>query len=147
MKIRRSTRKDIRGMLAVAGRLTDWPQPLATELGYEHGFVAMAGNRMIGFVSVTHEEGLPVITYLRVDPARTRQGAGTKLVAAVLDEAKSLGAARVRVQAIGWTRPFNRMYAETLKFYEAQGFRVVKKHPVVVEEADRWRLYTLEKAL
>jgi ribosomal protein S18 acetylase RimI-like enzyme len=145
MKIRPSTRNDIRGMLAVAKMRPAWPQLAAIELYYEHGFVAVEGNRIIGFITCSHEDGIPLVTNLRIDPARGRQGIGSKLIAAVLKEADKLGATSVRVLVMGWTRPFNRMYAETRLFYQALGFKVVKKHPVIKEGGDQWRYYTLEK--
>jgi len=145
MKVRPSTRKDIRGVLAVARKLPDWPQPRVVDLYYEHGFVAVESNKITGFISCSHEDGIPLISHLRIDPAKKRQGIGAKLIAAVMKEADKLGADRVRVLVMGWTRPFNQMYAETRKFYHALGFKVVKKHPIIKEGADQWRFFTLEK--
>ena len=153
MKIRPFTRKDIRGMLAVARKLhPTWIhesrlKSLPVDLHYQHGFVAVDGRKIAGFVSCSSEDGVPRICQLAVDPTMRRQGIGRKLVAAVERDLQKAGAGIVQVMAMGWTRPFSRPHAETRAFYSALGFEVVKKHPIHEEGEDRWRLYTYEKKL
>ena len=153
MEIRPFTRKDIRGMLAVARKLhPTWfhethLKNMPIDLAFQHGFVAVDGSKIVGFVSCSSEDGIPRICRLGVDPAMRRQGLGAKLVAAVEKDVRRAGAGIVQVTAMGWTRPFNRPHSETRAFYKALGFEVVKKHPIHEEGEDRWRLYTLEKKL
>lgn len=140
-------------MLAVARKLhPTWfhethLEHMPIDFRYQQGFVAVDGSKIVGYISCLSEDGVPQIDSLGVDPARRRKGIGSKLVAAAEKEARQAGAGILQVTAMGWTRPFNRPLSETLKFYRALGFRVVKRHPVHEEGADRWRLYTLEKEL
>ena len=153
MKIRSFTRKDVRGMLAVAKKLhPKWfhethLKSMPIDLRYQHGFVAVDGSKIVGFISCSSEDGIPRICKLGVDPAMHRKGTGRKLVAAAEKELRKAGAGILQVMAMGWTRPFYRPYSETCKFYKAMGFKPVKKHPIHEEGEDRWRLYTFEKKL
>jgi len=122
-------------------------ESMPIDLRYQNGFVAVEGSKIIGFISCSSEGGIPRISRLGVDPAMHRKGTGRKLVAAAEKDARKAGAGTFQVMVMGWTRPFNRHYSETRKFYKAMGFKPVKKHPIHVEGEDRWRLYTLEKKL
>ena len=153
MRIRPSTRRDVRGMLAVAKKLhPTWFHEthiidMPIDLQHQHGFVAVDQNKIVGFVSCSSEDGIPYICKLGVDPTMHRKGIGRRLVAAVEEDVRETGAGIVQVTAMGWTRPFNRPYSETRAFYKALGFKVVKKHPIRKQGGDRWRLYTYEKEL
>jgi ribosomal protein S18 acetylase RimI-like enzyme len=146
MKIRAFTRSDVRGMLAVARKLhPKWVhesrlKSLPVDLRYQHGCVAVGGGKIVGFISCSCEDGIPRVTRLGVDPALHRQGIGKALVAAAECDAQGAGADVLQVMAMGWTRPFCRHYADTRAFYKALGFKVVKKHPIHKEGADRWRI-------
>jgi len=153
MKIRPFTRKDVRGMLAVARKLhPTWfhethLEHMPIDFRYQQGFVAVDGSEVVAYISCLSEDGVPQIDSLGVEPTLRRRGIGRKLVAAAEKETLQAGAGILQVMAVGWTRPFNRPLSETLKFYKALGFKVVEKHPVREEGGDRWRLYTLEKGL
>jgi len=153
VRIRPFTRKDIRGILAVARKLHPvWfhethLENMPIDLAYQHGFVAVDGSRIVGFVSCSSDDGIPRISKLGVVPDLHRRGIGRALVTAAEREAQKAGAGLLQVMVMGWTRPFNRPYSETRAFYKALGFRVVKKHPIHEEGGDRWRLYTLEMEL
>ena len=140
-------------MLAVAKKLhPKWfheshIKSMPVDLRCQLGFVAVEESRIVGFVSYSSEDGIPRITRLAVDPGLHRQGIGRRLVAATEHDVKKAGASVLQVDAMGWTRPIARQHTGTMKFYEALGFKVVKKHPVNVEGGDRWRIYTLEKRL
>ena len=151
MKIRPFTRKDIRGMLAVAKKLhPKWIHEtrlknMPIDLCYHHGFVAVDGKKIVGFISCSSEDGIPSIAQLGVDPSMHRKGIGRKLVASAEHEARKAGADALQAMTVGWTRPFYRPYAETCKFYKALGFKAVKKHRIHEEGGDRWRMYTFER--
>ena len=153
MKIRPFTRKDIRGMLAVATKLHPrWLheihlKDMPIDLGFQHGFVALDGSKIVGFISCLSDDGTPSIDSLGVDPALRRQGIGRRPVAAAEKEVRKAGAGLLQVKVMGWTRPYNRDFVETRTFYRALGFEIVKKHPIHEEGPDRWRIYTLEKKL
>jgi len=153
MKIRPFTRKDIRGMLAVAKKLhPTWfhethLEHMSIDFRYQQGFVAVDGSKIVGYISCLSVDGVPRIDSMGVDPALHRKGIGRKLVATLERDLRQAGAGVLQVTAMGWTRPHNRPLSETLKFYQALGFRVVKKHPIHDEGKNRWRLYTLEKDL
>jgi len=124
-----------------ATRLKSMP----VDLRYHHGFVAVDGNKIVGFISCSSEDGIPCISRLGVDPALHRKGIGRKLVAAIEHYVQKAGDNILQVMVMGWTRPFNRDFSETRAFYRALGFKITKKHPVHVDGGDRWRIYTLEK--
>ena len=151
MKIRAFTRKDIQGMLAIAKKLYPkwyhWThlKSMPVDFCCQRGFAAFVQNKIVGFISYSSEDGIPRITRLGVDPALHRKGIGRKLVAATEHDLQKAGAGILQVMAMGWTRPISRPHSDTLKFYKSRGFKIVKKHPVHVEDGDRWRIYTLEK--
>jgi ribosomal protein S18 acetylase RimI-like enzyme len=145
MRIRSFTRRDIRGMLALARKLPEWPQSSPVDLHYARGFVAVEGKSIVGFIACSSEDGVSCIRTLRVDPGRQRQGIGTQLVAAAEGDARKAGAGALRVVVMGWTRPFQRRFSDALEFYKSLGFKTVRKHPTHQEGPDRWRYYTLEK--
>ncbi|MHC4202488.1 MAG: GNAT family N-acetyltransferase [Planctomycetota bacterium] len=153
MKIRPFTRRDVRGMLAVAKKLhPKWfhesrLKSMPVDLHCQRGFAAVEQNKIVGFISYSSEGGVPYIARLGVDPALHRKGIGRKLVAATEHDLHKTGADILQVTAMGWTRPVSRPHSDTLKFYSALGFKPVKKHPIHVEGGERWRLYTLEKKL
>ena len=151
MKIRPFTRRDVRGMLAVARKLhPTWFHETHLEhmpvgFRYQQGFVAVDGSKIAGYISLLSEDGVPRIDSLGVEPTLRRKGIGRKLVTAAEKDVRQAGAGILQVTAMGWTRPFNRPLSETLEFYKALGFKVVTKHPIHDEGGNRWRLYTLEK--
>ncbi len=115
------------------------------DLRCQRGFAAVEQNKIVGFTSYSSEDGIPRITRLCVDPALNRGRIGRRLPTATEHALQKAGAGIRQVMVMGWTRPMSRPHSDTPKLYRALGIKPVKKHPVHVEDGERWRLYTLVK--
>jgi GNAT superfamily N-acetyltransferase len=83
---------------------------------FEPGFVLVAGTPPVGFAHVREVEGDAHLELLAVRRAHGRQGIGTALVRAAMDEARVRGHRRLTLSTyrdVPWNAPF----------YERLGFR------------------------
>ncbi|MBM3269278.1 MAG: GNAT family N-acetyltransferase [Candidatus Sericytochromatia bacterium] len=149
LTLRRGHRAEIPAMLRIARGLPAWftdrgVEHMAVDLRFQHRRVAVAGERIRGFLSYYVKEGDAYIGWLAVDPEMHRSGVGRALVAALEAELAGTGVARLLVETLGDGVDYE-PYARTRAFYRSLGFvdwlRVERDDPECPE------LLTLAKAL
>jgi ribosomal protein S18 acetylase RimI-like enzyme len=145
MRVRKMAPKDRKGILRVAKRLSPtWftskavAYHIPVDVALDKGFVALEGDKIIGFLIYHSAYGEPFISWLGVDPRFQRRGAGTRLIAALENEAISAGAAQLRVETVSSRVPY-RPYEPTRAFYKKMGFRLektLKREPFRLSEPE-----------
>ena len=114
------------------------PDPERSGIDVGNGFVALAGDRVIGACTyIVHSPALVETASLAVHPAYKGKGVGYRLQAARLEEIRRRGFSTVRTET---DRP------ETVAWYKRNfGYREVganpKKHPFSLPDVDRWTVW------
>ena len=117
---------DQAAVVRLAGELDEWfnadgLREIATDLGYQPGFVAEIGGRIIGFAVISAYEAKGRISWLGVQRDRQRMGVGRSLVGAVVSRMAGDGIKEVFVDTLGDSVDYE-PYAKTRAFYRALGF-------------------------
>ncbi len=115
--------------------------PERSPIDVGNGFVALAGDRVIGACTyIVHSSALVETASLAVHPAYKGKGIGYRLQAARLEEIRRRGFSKVRTET---DRP------ETIAWYKRSfGYREVgtnpKKHVFGLSDVDHWTVLELD---
>ena len=147
--IRKMVQDDLESVMAI---LRSWnmapraptdetPDPERSGIDVGNGFVALAGDRVIGACTyIVHSSALVETASLAVQPAYKGKGIGYRLQAARLEENRRRGFSKVRTET---DRP------ETVAWYKRSfGYREVgtnpKKHDFGLSDVDHWAVLELD---
>jgi GNAT superfamily N-acetyltransferase len=90
------------------------------------GLVALVGERVVGFLTVTRPfPGTPEISWLAVHASHRGRGFGTELVRALSDELRAGGDRLLLVKTLSDRTDPGPEYAQTRGFYLTRGFQPV----------------------
>ena len=120
------------GILTVAEGLPEWfdeharSKSIPIDIRHQEGFVAVSGQRVVGFVTHYVAEGRLHIGWLGVDREFHRQGIGSRLVAAAEMRAQDMGIDELATYTLGESVEYE-PYELTRRFYWKCGFSVYKR--------------------
>lgn len=120
------------GILAIADGLPEWfdetarTKSIPIDMRHQEGFVAVSGQRVVGFVTLYVTEGRLHIGWLGVVRDFHRQGIGTRLLAASEMKARDLGIDELATYTLGDSVDYE-PYDLTRNFYRKHGFSVYKR--------------------
>ena len=120
------------GILAVAEELPEWfdgaarAKSIPVDIRHQEGFVAVSGQKVVGFVTLYVAEGRLHIGWLGVAREYHRQGIGTRLLAAAEMKARDLGIDELATYTLGDSIDYE-SYDLTRNFYWKRGFSVYKR--------------------
>lgn len=119
------------GILTITEGLPEWfdetarSKSIPIDIRHQEGFVAVSGQRVVGFVTLYVAEGQLHIGWLGVDKAFQRRGIGSRLIAAAEMKARDLGIDELATYTLGDSVEYQ-PYEETRHFYWKCGFSVYK---------------------
>jgi GNAT superfamily N-acetyltransferase len=129
MVIRALERKDAEGCDEIIASLPAWfgleegIRECAAAVRSQHGLVALVGEHVVGFLTVTRPyPRTPEISWLAVRASHRGKGLGTDLLRAISDELRSNGDRLLLVKTLSDRTDPGPEYAETRSFYLARGF-------------------------
>ena len=120
------------GILAVVDNLPEWfdetarSRSVPTDIRHQEGFVAVSGQRVVGFVTLYVAEGRLHIGWLGVEKEFQRQGIGSRLLRAVEQKARDLRIDELATYTLGDSVEYQ-PYDVTRSFYWKCGFTVYKR--------------------
>ena len=120
------------GILTITEGLPEWfdeaarSKSIPTDIRHQEGFVAISGQKVVGFVTFYVAEGRLCIGWLGVDKAFQRQGIGSRLIAAAEVKARDLGIDELATYTLGDSVEYQ-PYEETRRIYWKCGFSVYKR--------------------
>ncbi|MDE0043030.1 MAG: GNAT family N-acetyltransferase [Candidatus Poribacteria bacterium] len=124
--------KHLSGILAVAEDLPEWfdetarTKSIPIDIRHQEGFVAVSGQRVVGFLTLFTAEGRLHIGWLAVARDFHRQGIGTRLLTAAEIRARELGIDEFATYTLGDSVDYE-PYDLTRNFYRKHGFSVYKR--------------------
>lgn len=132
LSFRPKREEDYTGLLEVARALPEWFTPeglaeMAWDVKLQGGFVAIDGNKIVGFITYASSSDAPVgdvveLTWIGVRPEYQHQGVGKRLLRS-LEERLIAQAIRVlQVSTLAESVVYE-PYARTRAFYRANGFQ------------------------
>lgn len=130
-RTRRKTERDLKSILAVARALPEWfdkdarLRALPVDVRHQQGYVAVAGRRVVGFMTFYVAEGRLQIGWLGVRPEFHRRGVGTALLKCAEREAANRGVSELSVYTLGAGVDY-KPYEATRAFYFRNGFEVYR---------------------
>ena len=151
--IRPKAPSDDAASLDLARSLPRWFTPqgireIAEDVKTHHGFVAVSGGRVVGFVTwAGTAPGIANLSWMAVRESVQHTGIGTRLLAALETELRARGCRFLEVSTVADSVEYE-PYAETRHFYRSRGFvdhRVDAKF--FGEGEDRYDRLLLRKAL
>ncbi len=107
---------------------------LGREIRFHSGYVAIVGQRVVGFLAFNVMEGAAQIQWLGVVEEYQRRGIGRKLVNKVVDDLKRAGLREVFVHTLGDSVAYE-PYARTRAFWRAMNF---VEHQRIRQENPGW---------
>lgn len=124
--IRRYDEQDVKKIVDIAEVLPEWftdngIKKMQIDLHYHHGFVALKGPEVVGFLSFFVTEGVGHIGWLGISPELHRHGIGRELVEQLASELKGDGITEIHVSTLGDSVDYW-PYEGTRAFYSAMGF-------------------------
>ena len=120
------------GVLAIAENLPEWfdesarSKAVPTDIRHQLGFVAVSGQRVVGFLTLYVTEGRLHIGWLAVEKGSQRQGLGGRLLEAAETKAREMGIDEVATYTLGESVAYQ-PYEVTRNFYWKHGFSVYKR--------------------
>ena len=120
------------GILAVAENLPEWfdetarTKSIPIDIRHQDGFVAVFGQRVVGFLTLYVAEGRLHIGWLGVAREFHEQGIGTRLLAAAEIKARDLRIDELATYTLGDSVDYD-PYDRTRNFYWKHGFNVYKR--------------------
>ncbi len=120
------------GILTIVENLPEWfdetarSRSVPTDIRHQHGFVAVADQKVVGFVTLYVTEGRLHIGWLAVDMGYQRQGIGSQLLEAAEMKARELGINELATYTLGESVEYQ-PYDLTRSFYWKCGFKVYKR--------------------
>ena len=124
--------KHLSGILAVAEDLPEWfdetarTKSIPIDIQHQEGFVAVSGQKVVGFVTLYVTESRLHIAWLAVARDFHRQGIGTRLLEASEMKARALGIDELATYTLGDSVDYE-PYDLTRNFYRKHGFSVYKR--------------------
>jgi tRNA pseudouridine38-40 synthase len=127
------------GVLDVLRALGAWfndesVRTLAREIRFHAGYVAIAGQRVVGFLAFNVMEGAAQIQWMGLAPEYQRKGIGRKLVNKTIDDLKRAGLKEVFVHTLGDSVEYE-PYAQTRAFWRTMEFI---EHQRIRQENPAW---------
>ena len=119
-------------ILAVVEDLPEWfdetarAKSIPIDIRHQEGFVAVSGQKVVGFVTLYVTESRLHIGWLGVAREFHRQGIGTRLLAAAEMKARDLGIDELATYTLGDSVDYE-PYDLTRNFYWKHGFSVYKR--------------------
>lgn len=118
---------DYAGAMSIARSLPEWfndqgIEQMSHDLRIQHGAVAEANGRIVGFVTWCVHDGIGEIAWIGVGPDLHRKGVGTSLLAFAEIALRDLGVVEVEVETLGDSVAYE-PYERTRAFYRDSGFR------------------------
>ena len=132
IEARPTEQRDHAGILAVAEALPEWfdadarVRAIPIDLRHQHGFVALSGGEIAGFVTLFFAEGRLNIGWLGVRPDCQRKGIGTKLLGCAEEFGRQHGVDEIATYTLGDGVDY-RPYETTRQFYFNRGFTVYRR--------------------
>ena len=125
--IRKYVTTDLEQLIEIAKTLPEWftaggIKHMSIDLRFQHGFVALNGSRIVGFLSFFVNESVAQIGWMGILSEFHRQGIGQKLVGKLISELKKAGIRKLRVNTLGDSVEYE-PYARTRAFYRRIGFK------------------------
>ena len=120
------------GILTITEDLPEWfdetarSKSIPIDIRHQEGFVAISGQKVVGFVTLYVAEGRLHIGWLGVDKAFQREGIGSRLIVAAEMRARDLGIDELATYTLGDSVEYQ-PYEETRRFYWERGFSVYKR--------------------
>lgn len=120
------------GILTITEDLPEWfdetarSKSIPIDIRHQEGFVAISGQKVVGFVTLYVAEGRLHIGWLGVDKAFQREGIGSRLIVAAEMRARDLGIDELATYTLGDSVEYQ-PYEETRRFYWECGFSVYKR--------------------
>ena len=120
------------GILNIVENLPDWfdktarSRSIPTDIRHQKGFVAVSGQRVVGFVTLYVAEGRLHVRWLAVEKEFQRQGLGSRLLEAAERKAGDLGIDELATCTLGDNVKYQ-PYEGTRSFYWKCGFSVYKR--------------------
>ncbi len=120
------------GILAVVEDLPEWfdktarAKSIPIDIQHQEGFVAVSGQKVVGFVTLYVTESRLHIGWLAVARDFHRQGIGTRLLTAAEMRARELGIDELATYTLGDSVDYE-PYDLTRNFYRKHGFSVYKR--------------------
>ena len=125
-------KKHYSGILTIVENLPEWfdksarSKAVPTDIRHQMGFVAVSGQREVGFVTLYVAEGRLHIGWLAVDTHFHRQGIGGRLLEAAETKARKMEIDELATYTLGDSVAYP-PYEVTRDFYRKCGFRVYKR--------------------
>ncbi|MBI4558669.1 MAG: GNAT family N-acetyltransferase [Candidatus Hydrogenedentes bacterium] len=124
--------QDYREILAVAEALPEWfdadarGRAIPADLRHQHGFVALSGGQVVGFITLFLAEGRLNIGWLGVRPDFHRKGIGSRLLDCAEEFAKHHGLTEIATYTLGDGVDY-KPYEATRRFYFSRGFKTYQR--------------------
>jgi ribosomal protein S18 acetylase RimI-like enzyme len=110
-------------------------------------YVADNDKTIVGFICLRSQDGKPYIGWMGVSPSLHNRGIGKKLLNQAEKELLEAGANTLRVETVVEQNPNDESYNNTVKFYEACGFKVESMSEPKQFEKFVYRMGTMLKEL
>lgn len=117
------------GILAITQALPDWfdtdarGRAIPNDLKHQHGFVALAGGQVVGFITLFFAEGRINIGWMGVKPGSQRNGIGSALLGAAEAFGRERGVTEIATYTLGAGVDYA-PYESTRAFYFKNGFTI-----------------------
>src|SRR4030042_6328864 len=104
--IRKYVTNDFEQLIEIAKTLPEWftaggIKHMSIDLRFQHGFVALNGSRIVGFLSFFVNESVAQIGWMGVLSEFHNQGIGKKLIGRLILKLKKVGIQELRVSTLG----------------------------------------------
>lgn len=153
MEIKEFKLEDLNGIIKLINKLhPKWFDRNALvnipiDIIFQKCFIVKDNEKIIGFISISSQDGKPFIGWLGVDPSFHRQGVGKLLLEQAENELRKAKAKNLRVKTVVEQNPLDESYDNTVKFYKACGFELEKKFKIQKYENYTYRMGILKKNL
>ena len=130
--IREMIPADHQKVIEMLGGLDDWfdsdarARAIPIDLRFQDGFVAAAGDQIVGFITLFVMEGRVNIGWMGVHPDHHRQGIGGRLLNAAEGYCRERGIDELATYTLGDSVDYL-PYEATRAFYFAHGFSVYQR--------------------
>lgn len=120
------------GILKIVENLPEWfdesarSKSVPVDIRHQMGFVAVASNKIVGFVTLYVAEGRLHIGWLAVAREFQRQSLGSRLLDAAEAKAREMGIDELATYTLGDSVAYS-PYEVTRSFYWNRGFQVYKR--------------------
>jgi GNAT superfamily N-acetyltransferase len=129
--IRKYATTDLEQLIEIAKTLPEWftaggIKQMSIDFRFQHGFVALNGSRIVGFLTFFVNESIAQIGWMGVLSEFHNQGIGKKLIDRLILKLKKVGIQELRVSTLGDSVEYE-PYARTRTFYRRIGFKDLQR--------------------